>query len=162
MRTQRGQGALTKYDYDKADNRARVQVEKQFDISWFATSLPYATGFAEPWGGWAANVTYPIAYMTYGPYVASVPVGQRNAVWRMMIDINNTSLEDEVVGIDICDATADEIITVNAIRRKGFVSYFSYQVFEKTFVLESERYGHSIEFRTLFRKAAYVNVERIG
>ncbi|MCI4590390.1 hypothetical protein MOK15_15535 [Sphingobium sp. BYY-5] len=162
VRVQRGEGALSKYNYDKADNRSQAQVQRQFDTSWLATSLNHQIGYADASGGWAAETTSPVSFLTYGPYTTSVPVGERVAVWRIMVDVTNIQTEDEVVTLDVYDATANEILTSRTVKRKEFMAPFSYQIMEVPFSFSSARAGHAMEFRTYFRATSYVKVERIG
>ncbi len=162
VRVQTGQGALTKYSYDKATNRSQVQAQRQLDQYWLATELPHGGGYAEPWGGWAANVTHPTMHMTYGPYTPSVPAGPRTAVWRMMIDVNVAAEDDDVLVLDVYDVTANEVLATRVLRRSEFAAPMSYQIFEIPFHFDASRAGHLMEFRTFFLKRAYTNVERIG
>lgn len=161
---QRGSGVLSKYALDKADNRSQLQVALQFSTNWLATSssIYHAVGFAEPWGGWAANVSNPVGALTYGPYTTSVPVGNRAAAWRLMIDAPSGPASDVVVNIEVYDTTAAQVLATRSILRKEFVFPMAYQTFELPFVMSTARAGHQLEFRTYYAKTAYVNVQKIG
>jgi YD repeat-containing protein len=159
---QAGRGALTKYNYDPANNRSSVNVQRQLDSSWAATSLNHAIGFAESFGGWAAYVTAGPGHITYGPYTTAIPTGNRVAVWRMMTDVISVQQTDIVARIDVYDSTAGQVLAIKDIVRSSFVSPMAYQVFELPFTLSAGSAGHSLEMRTWFTAKAYMNIERIG
>lgn len=162
IQLQTGQGAKSVYTFDRSDNRSNVTVERQFDTSWTGASLPHQTGFAETWGGWAANVLSPQGYMTYGPYTTAVAAGVRNAVWRIMIDNSTYPDPATVVVLEVFDATTGEIISRRDLTWTSFNAPSSYQIFELPFIVDAARVGHTFEFRTYHTGLAYLNVDKIG
>jgi YD repeat-containing protein len=152
--------AHTDYALDKADNRETVQQRKLFGTSWLATALPHNVGYADR-GGWAASVSNGSGHMTYGPYTTGVPVGSRVATWKMMIDVVDGA-NDNIVTIDVYDATADQILGAETIQRNEWHRNLTYPMFEVPFVFDASRAGHSIELRTWYHAGAYVRVQKIG
>jgi len=152
--------ARTDYDYDDAGNRTQVDKQLLFTGFWLASNLPHLVGYADQ-DGWAANVNTGIGHMTYGPYVTNIPAGARTAVWHAMIDVVN-GWSDDVVTIDVYDATADEILAVRTLTRNEWHSEMNYQIFELPFQLGSARAGHAIELRTFYHANAFTRVQKIG
>lgn len=159
---QAGRGALTKYNYDPANNRSSVNVQRQLDSSWAATSLPHLIGYAASFGGWAADTSGGPGHLTYGPYTTAIPTGNRVGVWRMMTDIISIQQTEIVATIDIYDSTAGQVLAVKNIARSSFVGPMTYQIFELPFTLSAGSAGHSLELRTWFTAKAYINIDRIG
>ncbi len=152
--------ARTDYDYDDADNRENVTRQTLFPNNWLATSLPHNVGYAEG-GGWAADVTLTSNHMTYGPYATDIAVGNNVAVWRVMIDAV-AGPNDNIITVDVYDATAGEILEIVTFERNQWAADFTYQMFEVPFVFDAARAGHAVEFRTYYHSNAYVRVQRIG
>lgn len=159
---QAGRGALTKYNYDLANNRSSVNVQRQLDSSWAATALPHIIGYAAPNGGWAADTSGGPGHLTYGPYTTAIPAGNRVGVWRMMTDVISVQQSEIVATIDVYDSTAGQTLAVMNVVRSSFVGPMTYQIFELPFTLSAGSAGHSIELRTWFTAKAHINVDRIG
>lgn len=159
---QAGRGALTKYNYDPANNRSSVNVQRQLDSSWTATSLPHLIGYAASFGGWAADTSAGPGHLTYGPYTTAIPTGSRVGVWRMMTDVISIQQTEIVVTIDVYDSTAGQVLAIKDIARSSFVGPMTYQIVELPFTLNAASAGHSLELRTWFTAKAYINIDRIG
>ncbi|QDC36363.1 hypothetical protein [Sphingobium fuliginis] len=162
VQVQTGQGVKNAYSFDRSDNRSRLTVQKQLDTSWAGTALYHQTGFAESSGGWAANIYSPQGYMTYGPYTNSVAIGNRTAVWRMLVDTATYPDPATIAVLDVYDATTGETIASRTLTWTSFAASSAYQIFELPFTVDAGRAGHSFEFRTYYTARAYLNVERIG
>ena len=119
------------------------------------------TGYAQA-DGWAADVNQPSQHITYGPYANNIAIGSNVAVWSMMIDVVDAAPEDNVVTIDVYDATAGEILAIETIERKQWLSSFTYQMFELPFQFDASRAGHAVELRTYYHATSYVRIQRIG
>ena len=151
--------ANTDYSYDDAANRELVKQRPLFPTSWQATSLFHNLGYAEA-GGWAAGVTAGTGYMTYGPYTP-LAAGNYTATWRVMVDVANAA-NDDVITIEIYDATAGQFVAQATIKRSRFVADHVYQVFELPFTITAARAGHAIELRTFYHATSYTRIEKIG
>jgi YD repeat-containing protein len=153
--------ARTNYDYDDAANRERVTQRFLFPVSWQAAALPHNIGYAEA-DGWAANVTMGAQHMTYGPYTTAIPAGSHVAVWRVMIDSVAGPANDNIITIDVFDATTGQVLAIETLERRQWVSNMTYQVFEIPFEFDASRVGHAVELRTFYHSGAYVRVQKIG
>lgn len=153
--------ARTNYDYDDAANRERVTQRFLFPVSWQAAALPHNIGYAEA-DGWAANVTMGAQHMTYGPYTTAIPAGSHVAVWRVMIDVVDGAPADNIITIDVFDATTGQILAIETLERRQWVSSMAYQIFEIPFEFDASRVGHAVELRTFYHSNAYVRVQKIG
>lgn len=153
--------ARTDYDYDDAANRERVTQRFLFPVSWQAALLPHNVGYADA-DGWAANVAMSAQHMTYGPYTTAVPAGSHVATWRLMIDNVSGLASDNIVTIDVYDATAGQILAIDTLERGQWIRGMTYQVFELPFVIDSSRIGHALELRTFYHASAFVRVQKIG
>ncbi|RDC58903.1 hypothetical protein HME9302_02635 [Alteripontixanthobacter maritimus] len=156
-----GQGANSRYNYDKANNRTAVAVQKQFTAAWEAEALPHLVGYADG-DGWAANINTSSSYLTYGPYTDSIPTGSRVATWRMLVDVHNSADNSRIVTVDVYDRTANQVLAVRSINRHEFLGKYSYQVFELPFLMTSARVGHRMEMRTFYHGYSYLRVDKIG
>ena len=151
--------ANTDYSYDKASNREFVKQRTLFPTSWMAKDLYHTVGYGEA-GGWAANVTNGTGHMTYGPYTP-LAAGSYTATWRMMVDVVNAA-DDDVVTIEVYDATAGQFLAQATLKRSRFVANFVYQVFELPFTISAARAGHAIELRTFYHSKSYTRIEKVG
>ncbi|MCP4350867.1 MAG: DUF4382 domain-containing protein [Desulfobacterales bacterium] len=103
--------------------------------------------------GWSANTSDDSkGYMTYGPYINSIPEGEYRVYFKLMVD-NNSADNLVVATIEIYDFTADIILKKKEIRREEFNAPFKEQTFSLSY---DHKYGHKYEFRTLFHKTSYV------
>jgi len=152
---------VTTYALDGADNRAARSSGPAMTASWEAENLPHVVGFAEA-DGWAANINQPQHFMTYGPYTPEVPVGQRVAVWRMMVEWVDVSGSSSAVVLDVYDATTGEVLAIRGISHASWRTPWTYQWFELPFEMSASRAGHLLEFRTWFVPIAHVRVDKIG
>ena len=77
----------------------------------------------------------------------------------MLIDVVNDP-EEEVVTLDVHDATTQEILVRRTLTRSHFRAPFEYQ----DFYLETDlsgRAGHQIETRVFWHDLSYVRVDRV-
>lgn len=152
---------VTSYGLDSADNRSERASGPTMTAVWEAETLPHLVGFAEA-DGWAANINQAESYMTYGPYTTSVPVGDRVAVWRMMVDVANVSGSAPAVRLDVYDATAGQVLASVDLSHSSWRIGWTYQWFEVPFQMDASRAGHMMEFRTYFIPIAHVRVDKVG
>ena len=102
--------------------------------------------------GWSANVLYPKGFLTYGPYISSIPKGKYSVYYSLKVD--NVSANNHVVAtIDIYDSSSKSILARDEIRRKEFDAPFEEKIFKLDYYQTS---NHEIEFRTYFHKTSYV------
>lgn len=151
---------VTSYGLDAANNRTERSIAPMYTQVWEAEALPHGAGFAEA-DGWAANIHTPNAHMIYGPYLPA-PVGDRVAVFRILIDVANVMDQTTMVVIDVNDATTMELLASRTVTRADFYADATYQYFEIPFTLVPERNGHALEYRVLFYPRAHIRVDKIG
>lgn len=151
----------TTYSIDPADNRQAKATYDQVSAAWQAESLPHVVGYAVA-GGWGASAGTPAGFMTYGPYVTSVPVGMNVASWRIRVDSITYPDTLDVVTFDVWDTTAAASLGSLTVKRTEWVASDTYQDFEVPFALVSTSVGHPLEFRTLYHPSATVVVDQIG
>ena len=109
--------------------------------------------------GWSANVSDEAGHLIYGPYATDFGEGVIDVVFRMLIDVVNDP-EEEVVTLDVHDATTQEILVRRTLTRSHFRAPFEYQ----DFYLETDlsgRAGHQIETRVFWHDLSYVRVDRV-
>lgn len=155
-----GSEHVTSYGLDAANNRNERAISPMYTQVWEAEALPHGAGFAEA-DGWAANIHTSNAHIIYGPYIPA-PVGDRVAVFRMLIDVANGMDQTTMVVIDVNDATTMEVLASRAVTRADFYAGSVYQYFELPFTLAPERNGHALEYRVLFYPRAHIRVDKIG
>lgn len=109
--------------------------------------------------GWSANVSDESGHLIYGPYATDFGEGLIDVVFRMMIDVVNDT-EEEVVTIDVFDATAGESLVSRPVTRRQFIAPFRYEDFSLGVDLTG-RAGHQIETRVFWHDISYVRVDRI-
>ena len=98
-------------------------------------------------------------HLIFGPYASDWGERPITVNFRMMIDVVNTSAE-EVVTIDIYDATAQEVLVSTPLTRGQFNAALQYQDFE----LEADlagRLNHQFETRVFWHDISYVRVDRV-
>ncbi len=109
--------------------------------------------------GRSANVAQDTAnYLSYGPYVTSLPADDYQVTWRMMVD-NNTADNDAVVTIDVHDYDAGLIKASRIVSRQEFTGTYAYQDFALSF--NHTVPGHRFEFRTYWHGRAYLKLDYI-
>ncbi len=107
----------------------------------------------------SANVAQDAAgYLTYGPYLNTLPADTYQVSWRMAID-NNTSDNNTVVTLDIRDSTVGVIRASRAVTRQEFAAANVYQDF--TLTLTYANPGNSLEFRTYWHDNSYLKLDYI-
>lgn len=107
----------------------------------------------------SANTTQDSAgYLSYGPYLATLPTDTYQVTWRMSID-DNTSDNSAVVTLDIRDATAGVVKATRIITRQEFAAADTYQDF--TLTLSYADSGHMMEFRTYWHDNSYLKLDYI-
>jgi hypothetical protein len=75
-----------------------------------------------------------------------------------MIDVKDAT-PDIVATIDVWDNTAQKLLSKKNVWRNEFTANMSYQNFELYF--ENVVPGNSLEFRTLWAKRAYINIDKV-
>ncbi len=109
--------------------------------------------------GRSANVSQDaLGYLTYGPYITSLPAGAYQITWRMMID-NNSADNNTVVTIDVYNATTSTVLATQPITRQQFAAPNVYQNFIMSFNYATA--GQQLEFRTYWHDLAYIKVDYI-
>jgi len=130
-------------------------------ISWEATdpTLYHQTGRAEG-TDWSANTaTDGPGFLNYGPYYDGFEGGKYYRVtWKLLIDVHNPGYNDNVLYIDIYDATAGKLLGFKNVYRNEFISSNTYQDFSFDFNYTA---GHKMEFRTWWHDRAYIKLDKI-
>mgnify|MGYP004045198465 CR=1 FL=1 len=137
------------------DARTQARFTRVYEAE---TDLNHRLGRAEA-DGWAANVLEEPGHLIFGPYASDWGERPITVNFRMMIDVVNTSAE-EVVTIDIYDATAQEVLVSTPLTRGQFNAALQYQDFE----LEADlagRLNHQFETRVFWHDISYVRVDRV-
>lgn len=122
------------------------------------TDLSHGLGRAED-DGWTANVLDEAGHLVFGPYASDWGDRPIAVTFRMMIDVINNTAE-EVVTIDIYDATAQEVVASAPVTRGQFNAALQYQDFELEADL-SGRLNHQFETRVFWHDISYVRVDRV-
>lgn len=116
--------------------------------------------------GWSVRVGDPInQYMSYGPYVSTLPAGgttlptgRRTATFRLMLD-NVTADNNRILTLDVFDANSGRSLkTMDITRRQFNTGAFSYKDFTLDFIAAP---GQRLEFRTLWRGGSYVRQDSV-
>ena len=124
-------------------------------MQWHFLNLPHQIGRTDG-DGWSVNVTNDgPGYMQYGPYSNQIGVGSNTAAWDIAID-NNTAANDQVVRLDVFDATTGTVLAYHDVTRFEFNYTGNYQAFGVPFNLPQSRAGHQIEFRSYWYGTAYL------
>jgi hypothetical protein len=142
---------LTIHDDEAAQERFRRIYEAE-------TELNHGLGRADE-DGWSANVSDESGHLIFGPYATDWGDRPIKVVFRMMIDVVNDT-EEEVVNIDIHDATTQETLLSMPLIRRQFRAPFAYQDFEIEVDLMG-RANHQIETRVFWHDISYVRVDRV-
>ncbi|RKP52912.1 hypothetical protein D7Z26_14255 [Cohnella endophytica] len=122
------------------------------------TVVGHATGRAVS-DGWQANPTQDTAiHMSYGPYDANLPVGNRKVTFRLKVD-NNTLNNLQVAAIDVWDATAGTTVVSQNILRQQFTAANQYQDFSLTF--NNTTLNHQLEYRVYYNAVATITLDKI-
>ncbi|XID90712.1 family 43 glycosylhydrolase [Paenibacillaceae bacterium WGS1546] len=109
--------------------------------------------------GWSANVGQDNdGYLLYGPYATDIPTGNRTAVFRMLID-NHTFDNNNVVHLDVYDATESTVLASRTVTRQEFAAANEFQDFSLDFVNATA--GHRLEFRIYWYKSAYIRSDKV-
>lgn len=122
------------------------------------TQLSHGVG-RQDGDGWSANTAQDgTGHLIYGPYDTVIPAGYYTAAFKMLID-NNTSNDDQVVQLDVRDATAGAVLKSQYITRKQFTAANQYHTFDLAFYSPG---GHSMEFRVYWLDKAYIKVNAVS
>ena len=123
------------------------------------SALRHQLGRAEGSDWWARVDLDNSGFLNYGPYYHGFaePGGYR-VTWKLLIDVHNPGFNDNVLNIDIYDATAQKLLALKQIYRNEFNADWTYQDFnlEFDYIL-----GHDIEFRTWWHDKAYIKLDKI-
>lgn len=153
-------GMTSRYAYDDADNRTERDIGNPFAAVWLAETLPHITGAADG-TAWVGRPGMSAGYLTYGPYVTTIPAGSRTAVYRIMVD-QVTPSASTIVAVDVYDVTANEFLLQLNLTPDDFDAPYVYQFIEIPFTYDSSRLGHSIEIRTWYGGFGTAWVDKIG
>lgn len=125
-----------------------------------ATTVSHGTGHLET-DGWLCQVGVDAAnqHMIYGPNDRTVTAGPNVAEFRMKID-NNTINDDEIVDIDVRNATTGVTLASQTITRKQFTAAASYVSFKLPFSMPAD--SQAIELRVYWRGVAYTKVDWVS
>lgn len=96
-------------------------------------------------------------FLIYGPYTTQVTAGAHNAIFRMMTD-NNTANSDDVVILDVFDATSQQVLVTRSVKRTEFTGAFVFQDFSLAFTSAA---NHQLEFRVQWLDKAWIFVDYI-
>jgi hypothetical protein len=123
-----------------------------------AIDFQHQIGRAES-DGWSAAVSQdsPKKFLCFGPYTTTIPQGNRQALFTLMVD-NNTADNKTVISLDVWDATTNKLLGKKDVRRKDFRAPSQYQDFEINF---QNAEGHQLEFRTFWHGGAYVKQSKV-
>ena len=132
-------------------------------MRWPAKDVSISHAIGRPDGdGWSATVGIdPVNWMQYGPYTTTVTAGANLAVWRLWID-NNTVDNNQIVYLDVNDATAATVLASRTLTRQQWAHPGEYETFVLPFTLPSGSVGHQIEYRVYWYGNAYVKEESLG
>jgi len=124
------------------------------------SSLRHGTGRLEG-TGWLCQPgrDEPNRYMTYGPYVTTVPAGPQVAEFRLQVD-NNTANNDSIVDLDVRNATTGQTLAARTLTRRQFPVASDYVTFTLPFTLPAA--NQSLELRVLWRGTSYTKVDWVG
>jgi hypothetical protein len=107
---------------------------------------------------WSADVAQDAAgYLTQGPSINTVPVGQHTVTWRLQID-NNSVDNAAVLTIDVARNAGGTILASRQIRRQDFTLPGVWQEFSLAF---SSNPGDVLEFRTYWLDQAKISLDWI-
>ena len=110
--------------------------------------------------GWSANTVDDAAgHLAYGPYATDWPEAILNVRFRLMVDVV-TNNPQQVVSVDIFDATAGQVLVTRAILRNEFAEPFVYQDFDIT-VDTFGRNGNAFEARVYWNDISYVRLDSV-
>ncbi|UCD27319.1 MAG: hypothetical protein JSV03_09305 [Planctomycetota bacterium] len=103
---------------------------------------------------WSANVAQDSAgYLTTGPFIDTVPVGNHQVTWRLMID-NNTVDNDPIVTLDVY--TGGNQLAAHTVNRQDFNAANTWQTFDLNFGSTGQQ---DLEFRTYWYDEAYIKCD---
>jgi|GEM_PF-4957412 len=123
------------------------------------TQLAHLVGRQEG-NGWSANtVDDSPEHMAYGPYATDWPETVLNVRFRLMIDVVTTAPQ-QVVSVDVFDATTGQVLVTRAILRNEFLAPYTYQDFDIS-VDVSGRSGNAMETRVYWNDVSYVRLDSV-
>jgi hypothetical protein len=107
---------------------------------------------------WSANTSsYSAGYLSYGPYLQTLPSGIHQAKWRLMID-NNISDNNVVATIDVVRHLGQETLVSHQIKREDFTAENIWQDFTLYF---ADNTSDDIEFRTYWHGNSNIKIDWI-
>jgi len=123
----------------------------------YSEQLPHLIGQRDGYT-WSANVaSHSTGYLSYGPYIETVPTGQHLATWRLKIDTISGS-NDVVVTIDVSRDYGATTLASLDIHRQEFTASDTWQEFSLLFTSNT---GNNLEFRTYWYDKAKINLDWI-
>jgi hypothetical protein len=111
--------------------------------------------------GWSANtVSDAPGYLSFGPYAIDWGGGSAEAVFFLMVDDDRPDGREDVVTLDIYDATARQVLATRVIRRSELRAPSTYQRFALDFDLEA-RIADQLEARVYWHDFYDVKLDKI-
>ncbi|WP_233261526.1 GxGYxYP domain-containing protein [Vitiosangium sp. GDMCC 1.1324] len=148
---------MREYNNLPTDPSTVVKTYEAETTSYAASPFSHTVGRSND-NGWSANVTQDDAgMMLYGPYVTTFPAGQLTTTFKMKIDVI-TGNNDNVVTLDVRDATTGSVLTAFDVYRNQFKANGLYQDFSLTY---NNVAGHQLEFRANFKDTAAINIDKV-
>ncbi len=124
-----------------------------------ATGLSHNVGRAEA-DGWSAATGPDVeGHMAFGPYATDWGSGTMQATFRLLVD-NTTGDRNEVVQLELYDATAGTLLTTRPVYRYEFRKPYGYETFTVSADLRGAA-GHKIETRVWWRDVSYVRLDKV-
>lgn len=155
--------AITRYDYDAADNRTNVSAcNTELPLRrWEAESLPHVIGSPET-NGWRADPANGHNAMSYGPYATDIAAGSYVGVWRIKSSQVAPTDTTESITIDAFDSTTGAYLAARTIPRSAWASAEQFQILSLPFQVPASSAGHPIELRTWYSPWATITLDWIG
>jgi hypothetical protein len=107
--------------------------------------------------GWSVTPKDGANHLNFGPYTGIIAPGPNIATFRLMVGDNNSDNEN-VVNLDINDASGNRVLGELPVTRRQFDKPMTYQEFSLPFIAPDHA---RLEFRTYAYGKAYVNQQQV-
>jgi predicted GH43/DUF377 family glycosyl hydrolase len=152
--------AVPSISYTKRAKLVNETVIDWTDRCYEAESMNHQIGRADA-DGWSANTSQDNpGFLVYGPYASDIPTGENLACFKMSID-NNTMDNNNIVKLEVYDATTDTMIASKDITRQMFKQTNHYEFFTLPYTIDASRSGHQMEYRIYWYKTSYIKADRV-
>jgi hypothetical protein len=139
------------------DPSSVIKMYEAENTSYATSPFSHTVGRADG-DAWSANVAQDAAgMMLYGPYVTTFPSGQLTTTFKIKVDLI-TGNNDNVVTLDVRDATTGAILSTFDVYRNQFKANNSYQDFSLTY---NNTTGNQLEFRADYKDKARVSIDKV-